>query len=70
MTAETWDLIVASFWPMLSAALGATIPLALASFVLGLLIAVGVSLVAGLIAGALGGFIFYMFIKMAIFHKQ
>lgn len=39
-----WDLLLRSFWPLVSGALVGTIPLALASFVLGLAIAVGVAL--------------------------
>ncbi|HEX5730682.1 amino acid ABC transporter permease [Microbacterium sp.] len=41
---ETWTLIVDSFWPLLWAGLSATIPLALASFAIGLIIALGVAL--------------------------
>jgi L-cystine transport system permease protein len=39
-----WDLLLRSLWPLVSGALVGTIPLALASFVLGLAIAVGVAL--------------------------
>ena len=39
-----WELIVRSLWPLVSGALVGTIPLALASFVLGLVIALGVAL--------------------------
>ena len=39
-----WDLLVSSFWPLLSGALVGTIPLALASFALGLVIALGIAL--------------------------
>ena len=41
---ETWALIVDSFWPLLWAGLSATIPLALASFAIGLILALGVAL--------------------------
>lgn len=41
---ETWTLVVDSFWPLLWAGLRGTIPLALASFVIGLLLALGVAL--------------------------
>jgi len=39
-----WDLFVRSLWPLVSGAITGTIPLALASFVLGLVIALGVAL--------------------------
>ena len=39
-----WELVVRSLWPLVSGALVGTIPLALASFVLGLAIALGVAL--------------------------
>jgi len=39
-----WDLLLRSLWPLVSGALVGTIPLALASFVLGLLIALGIAL--------------------------
>ena len=41
---DTWTLIVDSFWPLLLAGLTATIPLAVLSFALGLVIALGVAL--------------------------
>jgi cystine transport system permease protein len=41
---ETWTLIVDSFWPLLLAGLTGTIPLALASFAIGLVLALGVAL--------------------------
>lgn len=41
---ETWTLVVDSFWPLLLAGLTGTIPLALASFALGLVLALGVAL--------------------------
>ena len=41
---ETWALVVDSFWPLLWAGLSATIPLALASFAIGLVIALGLAL--------------------------
>lgn len=44
MDGSTWQLVVESFWPMLLAAITGTIPLALASFALGLVIAVIVAL--------------------------
>ncbi|MGV8885726.1 MAG: amino acid ABC transporter permease [Microbacteriaceae bacterium] len=40
----SWDLLVSSFWPLVSGALVGTIPLALASFALGLVIALGIAL--------------------------
>lgn len=44
MDGETWQLIADSFWPLFSAGLRVTIPLALASFAIGLAIAVGIAL--------------------------
>lgn len=41
---DTWQLIVDSFWPLLAAGLTGTIPLALASFAIGLVIALAVAL--------------------------
>lgn len=41
---EVWQLLVDSFWPLLWAGLTGTIPLALASFALGLVIALAVAL--------------------------
>ena len=41
---ETWTLVIDSFWPLLWAGLTATIPLALASFAIGLILALGVAL--------------------------
>lgn len=41
---ETWTLVVDSFLPLLWAGLTATIPLALASFAIGLILALGVAL--------------------------
>ncbi|MFE1644209.1 amino acid ABC transporter permease [Microbacterium sp. P01] len=41
---ETWTLIVDSFWPLLWAGLRGTIPLALASFAIGLVLALAVAL--------------------------
>src|SRR6188472_3830009 len=41
---ETWTLLVDSFWPLLLAGLTGTIPLALASFAIGLVIALAVAL--------------------------
>lgn len=40
----TWSMLVDSFWPLLLAAITGTIPLALASFALGLVIAIGIAL--------------------------
>ena len=39
-----WDLFLRSLWPLVSGAIAGTIPLALASFALGLVIALGVAL--------------------------
>jgi cystine transport system permease protein len=39
-----WDLFVRSLWPLISGAIAGTIPLALSSFALGLVIALGVAL--------------------------
>jgi len=39
-----WDLLLRSLWPLVSGAIVGTIPLALASFALGLLIAIGIAL--------------------------
>jgi len=39
-----WELVVRSLWPLVSGALVGTIPLALASFALGLVLALGVAL--------------------------
>ncbi len=44
MDGSTWTLLAESFWPLLLAAITGTIPLALASFALGLLIAIAVAL--------------------------
>ncbi|MHC2998275.1 amino acid ABC transporter permease [Microbacterium sp. HJ5] len=41
---DVWTLVADSFWPLLWAGLTATIPLALASFALGLVIALGIAL--------------------------
>ncbi|HVL61961.1 MAG TPA: amino acid ABC transporter permease, partial [Microbacterium sp.] len=41
---ETWTLVVDSFWPLLWAGLRGTIPLALASFAIGLVLALVVAL--------------------------
>ncbi|MGP3534627.1 amino acid ABC transporter permease [Microbacterium sp. RD1] len=41
---ETWTLVVDSFWPLLLAGLTGTIPLALASFAIGLVLALAVAL--------------------------
>lgn len=42
--ADPWGLILSSFWPIVAGGIMGTIPLALASFVLGLLIALGIAL--------------------------
>jgi cystine transport system permease protein len=44
MSESTWDLLVRSFWPLAQGAILGTIPLALASFVFGIVIAVGIAL--------------------------
>jgi L-cystine transport system permease protein len=44
LDAELWSLLADSFWPLLLAAITGTIPLALASFAIGLLIAIGIAL--------------------------
>lgn len=44
MSQSTWDLLVSSFWPMVQGALIGTIPLALASFAIGLILAVAIAL--------------------------
>lgn len=44
MEGSVWSLLVESFWPMALAAITGTIPLALASFALGLVIAIAVAL--------------------------
>lgn len=41
---ETWTLVADSFWPLLAAGLTATIPLALSSFAIGLVLALAVAL--------------------------
>lgn len=45
MTPERAEIVISSFWPMLVATVQYTIPLALASFAIGLLIAVAVAVV-------------------------
>ncbi|WP_216604057.1 amino acid ABC transporter permease [Vitreoscilla sp. C1] len=45
MTPERAEIVISSFWPMLVATVQFTIPLALASFVIGLVIAVAVAVV-------------------------
>jgi len=40
----SWDLLLRSLWPLVSGAIVGTIPLALASFALGLVIALGIAL--------------------------
>ncbi|WP_169581765.1 MULTISPECIES: amino acid ABC transporter permease [Microbacterium] len=44
MDGSTWQLLVDSFWPLLLAAITGTIPLALASFAFGLIIAILIAL--------------------------
>lgn len=44
MVAEGWQLFLDSFWPLVLGALTGTIPLALSSFAIGLVIALGVAL--------------------------
>ncbi|MCU1546162.1 MAG: Amino acid transporter permease [Homoserinimonas sp.] len=44
MTEPLWDLITRSLWPIVGGAVTGTIPLALSSFVIGLLIALGIAL--------------------------
>jgi cystine transport system permease protein len=44
VTDSLWDLLLRSFWPIVGGAVTGTIPLALMSFAIGLLIALGVAL--------------------------
>ena len=44
MDPSAWNLVLNSFWPIVQGALMGTIPLALASFAIGLVIAVGIAL--------------------------
>lgn len=44
MTAEDWDLVLGSLWPIVGGAIRGTIPLALLSFACGMVLAVGVAL--------------------------
>jgi cystine transport system permease protein len=44
MNESNWDLVVRSFWPMVQGAIQGTIPLALSSFALGIVIALGIAL--------------------------
>lgn len=44
ITAEEWELVLRSFWPLVGGAVRGTIPLAALSFVGGLVLAVGVAL--------------------------
>ena len=44
MSPSTWDLLLRSFWPIVQGALIGTIPLALASFAVGLVLAVAIAL--------------------------
>jgi cystine transport system permease protein len=41
---DTWDLLLQSFFPLVEGAIRGTIPLALSSFVLGIIIALGIAL--------------------------
>ncbi|HDL1989832.1 TPA: cysteine ABC transporter permease, partial [Mannheimia haemolytica] len=45
MTQARVDLVLSGFWPMVQAAFLVSIPLAIASFIIGMLIAVAVALV-------------------------
>lgn len=44
MSEPLWDLLLRSFWPLVQGAVAGTIPLALVSFALGLVLALGVAL--------------------------
>ena len=44
MTESTWMLLLDSFWPLLDGAIRGTIPLALSSFAIGLVLALGLAL--------------------------
>jgi len=44
VTESLWDLLLRSFWPLALGAVKGTIPLAISSFVIGLLIALGIAL--------------------------
>ncbi|SDJ87934.1 amino acid ABC transporter membrane protein, PAAT family [Cryobacterium psychrotolerans] len=44
MTESTWQLVLDSFWPLLDGAIRGTIPLALSSFAIGLVLALGLAL--------------------------
>jgi len=44
MTESTWQLLLDSFWPLLDGAIRGTIPLALSSFAIGLVLALGLAL--------------------------
>ncbi len=44
MTEETWQLLLDSLWPLIHGAITGTIPLALASFAIGLVLALGLAL--------------------------
>ncbi|TFB54778.1 amino acid ABC transporter permease [Cryobacterium tagatosivorans] len=44
MTESTWQLLLDSLWPLLDGAIRGTIPLALASFAIGLVLALGLAL--------------------------
>jgi cystine transport system permease protein len=44
MNESLWDLLLRSFWPIVGGAVTGTIPLALVSFIVGLLIALGIAL--------------------------
>lgn len=45
MTESRADLVISAFWPMVEAAVLVSIPLAIASFIIGMIIAVGVALI-------------------------
>ena len=44
MTESTWELLLSSLWPLLDGAIRGTIPLALSSFAIGLVLALGLAL--------------------------
>ena len=44
MSSSNWDLLVGSFWPIVGGAIAGTIPLAIVSFVIGLVLAVVLAL--------------------------
>ena len=44
MDQSAWNLLLSSFWPIVQGALAGTIPLALASFAIGLVLAIAIAL--------------------------